>query len=208
MSISRSVNPIVLTLMISDSIIYTGFGLMEPFIAVFISEVRGGSIMSAGIASAIFLVVKSALQLPFSRYIDSHEHPALSPKNYISSMFLWLGVGIVVLVPFGYYFVTDIWQVYALQALFGIGSALAYPTWLKLWELHLDRGRESFEWTLYSTSVSLMTAGAAVVGGTMIEYYGFRPTFLVAGFVAAIGGSVLVYLRSDAKNIVPMTKPN
>jgi DHA1 family quinolone resistance protein-like MFS transporter len=195
---NKSINPIVLILMISDAVIITGFGMIEPFMAVFIKDLPGGSVVSAGIASAVFMVTKSVLQLPFAAYIDRHDHDALSPHNHRSTAFLWLGVGMIVAVPFLYYLVQHVWQLYLFQFIYGVAAALAYPTWLKLWELHMDKGRESFEWTLYSTSVSVATGAAAVIGGVVVESFGFRNAFLLAGLVSVIGGAVLIYLRHDA----------
>ena len=199
---NRTVNPVILTLMISDSIVLTGFGLVEPVFAIFVSEIHGGSVLSVGISTAIFMTVKSLFQLPFSRFVDKHDHSAAHPHRHLATRFLWAGMALILSAPFLYYFATDIRQVYAIQALYGLGSALAYPTWLKLWETHIDKGRESFEWTLYSTVTSMTVALAAVVGGALVEAIGFRETFLVSSVVVATGCAALVYLKNDAKGIV------
>lgn len=201
MKLTSSVNPVILTLMISDSIVLTGFGLVEPVFAIFVSEIRGGSVVSAGIASAIFLTVKSLLQLPFSRFVDTHDHTPGQPHRHLATRYLWLGMVFILSAPILYYFSTDIWHVYVIQALYGLGSALAYPTWLKLWEMHIDRDRESYEWTLYSTVTNLTVALAAVVGGVLVQGIGFRQTFLVAWVVVAAGCASLVYLKDDGRGI-------
>jgi MFS family permease len=201
MKLASKVNPVILTLMISDSIVLTGFGLVEPIFAIFITEINGGSVLSAGIATAIFMTVKSVLQLPFSRYVDKHDHDPASPHHHLSTTYLWCGMALIMSAPFLYYFSSEIWHVYAIQAIYGLGSALAYPTWLKLWEMHIDKDRESFEWTLYSTVTSLMVALAAVIGGVLVQTIGFRPTFLVASVVVAAGCSALAYLKDDGRGI-------
>jgi len=206
MRLTHKINPVIIVLMISDSVVYTGFGLFEPFLAVYVGEIHGGSIASAGVAAAIHLVVKSLLQLPFSRYVDATEHKDPAKGVRIASTFLWIGAAIMTAVPFGFYFSTLVWHVYVLQALYGVGGALAYPTWLKLWQRHLDRAHESFEWTLYSTLVSLMSAGAAVLGGILADTIGFRSTFLVAGVVVALGGAVLIGLKRRDRAIASPIK--
>ena len=51
-------------LMISDIFLVTGFGLIDPILAIFIKEnLIGGSIFAAGFASTLFLVT--------NYYIDS-----------------------------------------------------------------------------------------------------------------------------------------
>jgi DHA1 family quinolone resistance protein-like MFS transporter len=206
MALAPKLNPVILTLMISDSIVLTGFGLVEPVFALFVTEIKGGSVLSVGIATAIFMTVKSLLQLPFSRFVDKHDHSAKTPHHHLSTQFLWCGMALILSAPILYYFSSNIWHVYAIQALYGVGSALAYPTWLKLWEMHIDKDQESYEWTLYSTITSLTVALSAVVGGLLVQEIGFRDTFLAAAVVVAAGCSALIYLRNDARGITVPVK--
>jgi DHA1 family quinolone resistance protein-like MFS transporter len=54
-------------LIISDVFVFSGFGLIAPILAIFIKDnLIGGTIFAAGIASAIFLVTHSLLQIFFS----------------------------------------------------------------------------------------------------------------------------------------------
>ncbi|HYD03057.1 MAG TPA: hypothetical protein VEC16_02045, partial [Alphaproteobacteria bacterium] len=71
-------NKTLYLLWFSDVVLLTGFGLVSPILAIFISrDIIGGSIMAAGVASALFLTVKAAIQIPFSRYVDSHKYKVL-----------------------------------------------------------------------------------------------------------------------------------
>ena len=67
-------NRTVKLLMISDIFVISGFGLITPIMAVFINDkIIGGTVFTAGIASAVFMVTKGIIQLPFSSYVDSHN---------------------------------------------------------------------------------------------------------------------------------------
>ena len=113
-------NNTIKLLMISDIFVITGFGLIEPILAIFIREnIVGGTIFAAGVASTLFLITKSIVQLPFSRYVDSHKD---------KMRWLIIGTLLISLVPFIYIFVNHIKYVYLAQILYGIGSGLAYPT--------------------------------------------------------------------------------
>lgn len=194
----KGINLIILVLMISDAIIFTGFGLIEPVFAIFINQdIVGGSLLSAGFASTIFLATKSILQLPFSKYVDKNDHDAKNPHSHLSVKFLWIGVSLITVTPFLYFFCRTVNQIYLAQFVYGIGAALAFPTWLKLWETHIDKDKESFEWTLYSTLVSLTGAVAATVGAAFTQYLGFRITFLFVGVICFIGSVVLIFLQKD-----------
>jgi len=54
------VNPVIQALIFSDLLILSGFGLISPILAVFITnQIRGGSLEVAGLATTIYLVSKS-----------------------------------------------------------------------------------------------------------------------------------------------------
>jgi DHA1 family quinolone resistance protein-like MFS transporter len=186
---SFRINKIVLFLLLSDAFILTGFGLIDPIIAIYIDgNVQGGSIFAAGLASTIFFVTKSVIQLPFSRYVDTHD-------NKIK----WLLVGslLIALVPFIYIAAPNIYFIYLAQLVYGIGSGLAYPTWLGLWSTHLDKKHESFEWSLYSTTIGIGTAASASIGAALSDFMGFRFTFIVVGIMSLLGCAVLYALEKQ-----------
>jgi DHA1 family quinolone resistance protein-like MFS transporter len=180
-------NNTIKLLMFSDIFVMTGFGLIEPILAIFIKEnLVGGTIFAAGLASTLFLITKCIVQLPFSRYVDNHDEKVR-----------WLIVGtlIIAAVPFMYIFAKDINHIYFAQILYGIGSGLAYPTWLGLWSTNLDRQHESFEWSLYSTLTGLGTALTAAVGAAIAEFAGFTPTFVLVGALSLAGCLTLLGLE-------------
>ena len=184
-------NNTIKLLMISDIFVLTGFGLVEPILAIFINDnIVGGSIFSAGLASTLFLITKSVIQLPFSKYVDKHD-----------DKIRWLIVGtfFIALVPFIYMIADSVWYMYAAQIVYGIGGGLAYPTWLGLFSTHLDKKHESFEWSLYSTLVGIGVAISAVVGATIAEFAGFDYTFALVGFLALVGCFILLYLEKKEK---------
>ncbi|RJR30776.1 MFS transporter [Candidatus Parcubacteria bacterium] len=184
-------NKTIKLLMISDIFVLTGFGLIDPILAIFINDnITGGSIFTAGIASSIFLITKSFVQLPFSRHVDSHDDDD-------DLKWLLLGTLMVTSVPFFYIFAKNIVVVYLAQLLQGIGSGLAYPAWLGLWSTHLDKKKESYEWSLYSTSVGLGTAVSASVGAAVAQYAGFKLTFLIVAAMSFFGCTILIYLKRN-----------
>ncbi len=179
-------NRVTKLLLISDIFVVSGFGLVEPILSIFIKDnLLGGQIYAAGVASMLFLFTKSCIQLPFSRYVDKHDH---------SVRWLIAGSLCIALVPFCYIYATRVEHIYIAQILFGVGSGLAYPTWLGLWSTHLDPHHESFEWSLYSTLTGLGTAGAAAIGATLVQFIGFKPTFLIVGLLSLVGCFILFFL--------------
>ncbi len=183
-------NKIIKLLIISDIFVITGFGLIGPILAIFIRELPGSSLFAVGFSSTLFLIVKSIVQLPLSRYVDKHDH---------KKRLLIAGTIMMAFVPFMYIAASHIYHVYAIQVWQGIGSALAFPTFLSLFSTNLDKKKEGFEWSIYSTLVGLGTAGSAALGAKIAEIYDFRVTFAIVGIMAMLGCLVLFFLQSSAE---------
>ena len=120
-------------LLLSDIFVLTGFGLIQPILAIYINGggVTGGTMLSAGLASALFLFTKSMVQLPFGHYVD---------KQPGKTKWLILGTLLMAGVPIIYITANSIYHIYLAEMIYGLGSGLAYPTWLGLWSANLDKG--------------------------------------------------------------------
>lgn len=191
-------NRTIKLLMISDIFVITGFGLLAPIIAIFIKEgITGGTIFTVGFASTIFLVTKSIIQLPFSRYVDSHDRKV---------RWLVLGTFIMAVIPFIYIFATKIQHIYIAQVIYGIGAGVVYPTWLGLWSTHLDKKHESFEWGVYATFVNIGTAITAATGAGIAQVFGYAYTFILSGIMALVGCFILFLLeqKKEKPSKVPL----
>jgi MFS family permease len=187
-------------LMLSDIFVLTGFGLIQPILAIFINQgVAGGTVLTAGLASTIFLLTKSMVQLPFGKYIDDHSK---------KKRWLILGTLLMASVPILYVTADSIYKVYLAELIYGLGSGLAYPTWLGLWSRNLDQGRESFQWSVYSTSTGIGTAATGTIGAVMASIAGFTTTFLLAGLLCLLGCVTLFVLENrSAEKVKSSEKP-
>ncbi len=183
-------------LMLSDIFVLTGFGLIQPILAIYINDggLTGGTILSAGMASALFLFVKSLVQLPFGHYVD---------KQPGKSNWLILGTLLMASVPIIYLSANSIYHVYLAETIYGLGSGLAYPTWLGLWSANLDKGKESFQWSVYSTSTGLGTAATGAAGAALASQAGFAATFISAGLVCLLGCLALIVMARRSSTAAP-----
>jgi MFS family permease len=184
-------NRTIKLLIFSDIFVITGFGLIDPIFAIFINDsLSGGNIAAVGIASTLFLVVKSLFQVPFASYADKYE----------SRVFLLiLGSFFLTVVPFLYFFSSTIYHIYIAQVIHGIGAAMVYPTWMGLFSSNLDKNRESFEWAFYETFVGLGTALAAFFGAQLTIIIGFKNIFIIVGALCLIGLVILFWLDNGKK---------
>ena len=180
-------------LIMSDIFILSGFGLLGPIFAIFITENLKGGIVAAGLATTIFLVVKSAVQLPLSDYfIDKHDH---------KTAFLLIGTLLIIAVPFIYFTAKSVTTIYIAQGVYGLGAALAYPAWFSLFTLYTDKKHRGFEYSLYTTALGVTGALAAFSGAKFADILGFRYLFFLVGLIALIGFIFLVILyRLEMRN--------
>lgn len=189
------VNKVLKFLILSDLIMLSGFGLSGPVFAVFVADkIDGGSLAVAGIASAIFLGVKSLLALPVARSIDKRRG---EEDDYKAMLFGSLLAGTV---PFLYLVAQVPWQIYLAQVIYGIGCALNFPSWAALFTRHTKGSEVAQEWSLYYTLIDLGAAIAAFVGGILSAAIGFRWLFFIVGIMTTIGAMILVPLAKYVKN--------
>jgi MFS family permease len=187
------INKIVLTLIYSDFLFLSAGGFLTPIYAVYVTQqIHGGTVAVVGFATTIFWIVKSTVQFPVSWYADKVRGER--------DDFTMLVVGSVIAsaVPLLYYlFAERIWHVYALEALNGVGFALAVPTWLAIFTRHIDSHRESTEWTLHSNAIGFGFAAASAVGGLMAERYGFRVIFLLVSAFMFLGTVAILWVKEE-----------
>ena len=180
-------NKKLLLLILSDVLILSSFGLLGPIFAVFITNnLEGGTLVAAGLATTIFLVVRSVVSLPLSKYfIDKEKHKTHS---------VLLGTLLIITVPFIYILAKSVQTIFIAQAIYGLGAALAYPAWFSLFTTYMDKKHRGFEYTLWSTSVGIGGAAAAFLGAKIADALGFKALFFLVGFIAFLGFLLLIVL--------------
>lgn len=183
----EKISPKLLLLIFSDILILSSFGLLGPIFAIFIiSGLGGGNLVTAGLATTIFLVVKSCVQLPLSRFfIDKEKHKTHS---------LLLGTFMIISVPFIYAAAKEISTIFIAQAVYGLGAAMAYPAWFSLFTTYMNKKHKGFEYTLWSTGVGIGGALAAYIGAKVADFLGFKYLFFLVGAIAFLGFLLLIIL--------------
>jgi len=181
-----NINKILKVLVASDILIFSGFGLMSPIFAVFITgQITGGTLITVGIAEAIYLASKSLLQIPIGILIDETKGQKIDFwLSFAGSIFSALAILL-------YIIARTPTHIYLIEFLFGIAGAMAYPAWMGLFSRNLESGRESFIWGLHSTTTEISSAITAALGGFVAEKFGFGSLFLTAGTIALLGSLVL-----------------
>lgn len=184
------VNPVIRFLTYSDILMMSGWGLISPILAVFITEqIPGGSVEIAGFASTIYFLTKSILQIPIARYIDKRKG-----ENDDFNVML-LGSLFITVSAFLYMFIKNPTHLYLVQFIYGIGGALSFPSWNALFTRHIDKHEEGLEWSLYYATVDTGTALAAGLGGFIASSFGYNYVFMAVGISSLLGTLFLYGIR-------------
>ena len=187
-----AINRFIKIMIFADFLVVSAFAFIGPIMAVFVTlQIDGGSLKVAGTAMMIVWLVKSILQVPLARYIDKNRGEWDDFYTMVFGYFLFTTV------PFLYIFVSSPAQLYLVQVLYGMATALAYPGWISMFTRHVDRKKTGFEWSLYSTSIGIGSGIAAYIGGFLADTYGFYTVFVVVGCVSFVGSACLLLLRKE-----------
>ena len=188
------INKIIKTLIGADMVFLSALGLISPIFALFITDkIKGGNVEVVGFAAAIYWIGRSIFEVPIARFLDKTK----GEKDDL--YFLILGYSICAIVQFGYIFSTLPWHVYVLQGVFALGAAISWPAWAALFTRHIDKGRESFEWSIEHVSFSLGIGITGAIGGVMVANLGFNIVFILTGIFALLGGLLPIIICKDVK---------
>jgi len=190
----KEVNPVIRFLTISDIIILSSFGLIAPIFAIFITDnISQGNVAVVGMAGAIFLISKSILQIPFANLIDKIK----GEKD--DFLFLFIGVILTSIIPLLYIFVNTPFQLYLVQLLYGLSTAITLPTWLAIFTRHIDKKHAGIEWGIYQTFTNLGAGVTASIGGFLAYYFGFNVLFVLVSLLSFIGSFSLLFIHKKMK---------
>lgn len=187
----KSVNKIIKVLVIGDAFLNSGWGLVAPVFAIYIvQDIQRGDIAVAGFAAAVYWIVKSIIQIPFAKYLDNNH----GEKDDFYAVFI--GLLIVSLVPLGYLVSTLPWHIYVSQVLYAVGMAMVVPAWFGLYTRHIDKGKEAYEWSVYSTSLGFIIGIFGAIGGVIASIIGFDAIFIIISFFTLIAAIIFYSLKN------------
>jgi MFS family permease len=185
-------NKVIRTLILSDFLLQSGWGLIGPIFAIFITkQIHGGSLAMVGLIVATYWIIKSIIQPFIARYMDI-KRGEKDDLNY-----LFMGLIIANLVPLGYVFVSDIWHIFLLETIRGMAMAFAVPSWAAIFTRHIDRGWEAFSWSIHSTSFGLASGFAAAFGGIIATFLGFKTVFILVSLFGLASSLILFFIRDQ-----------
>lgn len=169
-----------------ESVWAFGSGLFLPIFAIFSTQI-GGDITDAGIAAGIFLIVTSSLQWPIGNYLDR-----LHEKWFIVADYL-----LEALVFFGYIFVQNIWQLFALQVILGIANAIGDPAWESLFDKSIPKATSGKLWSRSHLWIGYASGFGIILGSYLANRWGFQFIFFLGGILSSIAAIMSMCLLKN-----------
>ncbi len=197
-NIDIQVGRVVKYLVLSDLFLLFGWGFIDPIFSVFIVErIAGATLVTVGIAAALYWILKSLVQIPVSNYLDR------TPGEKDDFKALIAGLLLAGLSAFAFGVIDRPWQLYLVQIVHAIGFALYIPSWSSIFSRHLDKDRVSFDWSLDSTVAGIAEGLSGLIAGVIAAAFGFVSIFVLAGIFSLVAAVVLI----AAPDII-LPKPN
>ncbi len=188
-------NRIIVRLITADFFLQSGWGLIAPIFAIFITQqIEGGSLEIVAFAVATFWIVKSTVQPFLANVLDVIK----GEKDDFD--FLVYGSYANAFVPLGYFFATEVWHVFALEALRGIAMACIIPAWFGIFTRHINKGWEAFSWSIQSTGFGFAAGISAAFGGLVATFLGFGPVFILVSILQFTSATLLFLTRKEIFN--------
>jgi len=156
----KHINKVILYLTLSDTFVWGPFIIVANLSSLYLSTKLGADTVSfIGIGTGIYFITRAIFQMPIGMLTDKIEND----KDEI--ILLFLGIVLMGLPFFFYPLITEPFQYYVLQFIFGIGVSFNLPNWRKLFALNLDQGKEGFQYGFYEAIISISTAIFSVLIG-------------------------------------------
>lgn len=160
------------------------FGMFAPIYAIFVESI-GEDITVAANSWAVFSLVAGLLTFVVGKWENKIKETEL---GIAWSQFI-LGFAYVL-----YYLTDGVLMLYLAQACLGAGMAFFWPAFHSTYGKHTTRSEAAWQWSLYDGLAYLLPAVAAIVGGMIVEAYGFGAMFILMAAISFICGLFVVVL--------------
>ncbi len=182
-------------LIFSDFLLQSGLGLTAPIFAIFLSgQIKGATVFMIGIVAASYWIIKSVAQPFIARFLD------IKKGEKDDFVFLITGMYIANLIPLGYIFAGNVWQIIILESIRGLAMACVIPTWSAIFTRHIDKGWEAFSWSIESTGLGFAAGISGAIGGLLVTVLNFKFAFVLMSLFGLLASTVLLSIR---KNLYP-----
>ena len=162
--------------------------MLGPIYAIFVRSI-GGDILEAGAAWSIFMII-SGVGIFFMGRIEN--------KLRKDKFFMICGYSLICLGFLGYYFISNVTQLFIIQIVLGIGTMIVIPARDSFYTQYLEKGKFTSQWAAWE-SVAYITSGlGALIGAFIAKIFGFKYLFLIMFTMSFVG--LILSMQLNDKN--------
>lgn len=163
-------------LLLSNYLNFFGSGLFIPLYALFVQQM-GGNVFHAGASFGTYTLTAGLVTFIFGKLEDK----ILDKRKMLCLGYFFVAIGAA-----SYLFITELWHIYLVQVLNAVAFGIFNPAWKTLYANDEDIGKQAQEWALVDGGDMILISIAAVLGGFLVNWYGFRMLFLLMTFVQVV----------------------
>lgn len=181
------VNKVVKLMVFSDLMLFSGWGFIMPVFSIFvIEEIYEATLVTAGIATAVYWLLRGLVQPSVAKFIDR-------TKGEKDDFWVLVGsLAIVGIASGSLAFVETKTALYVVQMVHGAAFGAYSVAWPAIFSRHMDKGGVAFDWALDRGSVGLSVALTSILGAKGAELLGFDLIFVLAGLTALVSAAILL----------------
>jgi MFS transporter, DHA1 family, multidrug resistance protein len=158
-------------LIVANLINIFGFSIFAPLYMLFgLGITQSLSVISN--SWGMYVAVTGVCIIIWGKIEDSFSRKQLIYTVVIGYLLMAIG-------SLAFLLVSDMLVMYVVLAINAIGSGITSPAWKTLFAKTEDKGKEASEWSYFEGGSKLLAALGVIVGGLLLEYFGFKFIFVV-----------------------------
>lgn len=158
---------------ITNGMILISVAMLGPIYALFVEKI-GGDLMDASIAGSIFALVAGIVTYGSGNYSDKLKH---------SEMLVVIGYAIMGMGFFAYIWAANVYAIFFIQAIIGLGEAIYSPPFDALYSKHINKGKSGSQWAAWESMNYFTAAIGAIIGGGLVTMFSFEVLFFIMGLL-------------------------
>ncbi len=165
-------------------VLFSGY-MFSPIYALFVEKI-GGNMLDAGLASSVFGITGAIVTLFIGRFVD---------KTNTSWIILALGYSLKSIAFLVLFFVNNVVGLIIVQVLLGMGGAIVWPPFDKLYTRFMDKNKIATAWGMWEAMDYFVGAIGAGIGGALTQFLGFKVLFLIMSFITLVSAIGVWYIH-------------
>ena len=172
-------------LLITNGLVLLAGAMLGPIYALFVENL-GGDLLDASLTGGFFALAAGITTLIAGKFADKNKRDEL----IVASGYAVMGLGFLL-----YIFVNSIWFLFGVQILIGFAEAFYSPAFDALFSKHVTKKKAGREWGAWESMNYFSIAIGAIVGGLVVNAFGFKSVFYIMGTISLISAIFLLFKK-------------